>query len=196
MSTLFRSRSGVWLQEPLSLHPAIQQRWFALSFPPQLCSVLVEHPLMIWKHPYAKHRGAYPQLRCVCPKRWCRLQCSGPFVATYDSTDTRKPHISFSDRTLQTYCPTTDAMKIGVGRLSFVGSLLKRPDRRCVNRRTPMFRDSIFSRMALSGIPLFRFFTRSHTQRSSGSEKVWKQTPSFPSKGRQCSDANSDPVSG
>ena len=94
------------------------------------------------------------------------------------------------------HAPTTDAMKIGVGRLSFVGSLLKRPDRRCVNRRTPMFRDSIFSRMALSGIPLFRFFTTNHTQRSSGSEKVWKQTPSFPSKGRQCSDASSELVSG
>jgi hypothetical protein len=43
-----------------------------------------------------------------------------------------------------------------------------------------MFRDSSSFRMTLSGIPLPRFFTRSHTQRSSGSIKVWKLTPSFP----------------
>ena len=35
--------------------------------------------------------GAYPKLRCVCPKRWQRLHCSGPFGVTSDSIDTRKP---------------------------------------------------------------------------------------------------------
>ena len=38
--------------------------------------------------------------------------------------------------------------------------------------------------MTLSGIPLPRFFTNSRTQRSSGSVKVWKLTPSFPSRDR------------
>ena len=36
--------------------------------------------------PHTTQRGAYPQLRCVCPKRWQRLHCSGPFGATYDSS--------------------------------------------------------------------------------------------------------------
>jgi hypothetical protein len=43
-----------------------------------------------------------------------------------------------------------------------------------------MFRDSSSFRTMLSGIPLPRFFTRSHKQWSSGSIKVWKLTPSFP----------------
>jgi hypothetical protein len=43
-----------------------------------------------------------------------------------------------------------------------------------------MFRDSSSFWMTPSGVPLPRFFTRSHTQRSSGSIKVWKLTPSFP----------------
>jgi len=32
-----------------------------------------------------------PQLCCVWPKCWQRLHCSGPFGATYDSTNTCKP---------------------------------------------------------------------------------------------------------
>jgi len=45
-----------------------------------------------------------------------------------------------------------------------------------------MFRDCSSSLTTLSGIPLPRFFTRSHAQRSSGRVKVWKLTPSFPSR--------------
>jgi hypothetical protein len=47
-----------------------------------------------------------------------------------------------------------------------------------------MSRAFISSRTTLSGIPLRRFFTRSHKQRSSGSVKVWKLTPPLPSTDR------------
>ena len=50
-------------------------------------------------------RGVSPRLRCVCPKRWQCLHCNGPFGARYDSTDTRKPQISVSDRTFDTSHP-------------------------------------------------------------------------------------------
>jgi hypothetical protein len=43
---------------------------------------------------------------------------------------------------------------------------------------------SSYSRTTLSGIPLPRFFTNSYTQRSSGSVKEWKLTPSPPSRDR------------
>jgi hypothetical protein len=49
-----------------------------------------------------------------------------------------------------------------------------------------MFRDSSSSPTTLSGMPLPRFFTSSRKQRSSGSVKVWKLTPSFPS--RECNE--------
>jgi len=55
------------------------------------------------------------------------------------------------------------------------------------SRETPctrMFRDSNSSLTTLSGLPLPRFFTRSRTQRSSESVKVWKLTPSFASRDR------------
>jgi len=52
-----------------------------------------------------------------------RLHCSGPFGATYDSTDTRKPQSSVSDRTFDTSGPrATDIMKWGVGGWSLAGS--------------------------------------------------------------------------
>ena len=41
--------------------------------------------------PHATYRGAYPQFRCVCAKRWRRLHCNGPFGATDVFTDTRRP---------------------------------------------------------------------------------------------------------
>ena len=48
------------------------------------------------------------------PKRWQHLHCSGPLGATYDSTDTRKPQSSVSERTFDTSDPrATDAMKWG-----------------------------------------------------------------------------------
>jgi hypothetical protein len=73
--------------------------------------------------PQATHRGAYPQLRCVCPKRWQRLHCNGPFGATYDPTDTRKPQISVIARTFDTAGPrATNTMKWGVGGRSLAGT--------------------------------------------------------------------------
>jgi len=73
--------------------------------------------------PQATHRSAYPQLRCVWQKRWQRLHCSGPLGARYDSTDTRRPQCSVSDRTLDTSGPrATDTMKWGVGGRSLAGS--------------------------------------------------------------------------
>ena len=47
-----------------------------------------------------------------------------------------------------------------------------------------MFRDSSSSRTTLSGIPLPILFKRSRTQPSCGSVRVWKLTPSFPSRDR------------
>jgi hypothetical protein len=78
----------VWL-------PPQQQHWG--------CSRGVEHPSERWEPPHIiTHQGAYPQLRCVCPKRWQRLHCSGPFGAAYHSTDTHKPQSSASARTFDT----------------------------------------------------------------------------------------------
>ena len=46
------------------------------------------------------------------PKRCQRLHCNGPFGATYDSTDTRKPQSSVTDCTFDTPGPrATDKMK-------------------------------------------------------------------------------------
>jgi len=47
-----------------------------------------------------------------------------------------------------------------------------------------MFGDWSSSRTTLSSIPLLSFFTSSRTQQSSGSEKLWKFTPYFPSRNR------------
>jgi hypothetical protein len=58
------------------------------------------------------------------------------------------------------------------------GSWSRRADRSCMTPWTRMFRDSSSSRTTLSGIPLHKFFTRSHIQRSSGSVKLYKPTPS------------------
>jgi hypothetical protein len=56
-----------------------------------------------------RHRGAHPQLRCVCPKR---LHCITHFGATYVSNDTRIPQSSVMERTLDTSDPrATDTMK-------------------------------------------------------------------------------------
>ena len=54
------------------------------------------------------------QLRCVLLKRLQRVHCSGPFGATYDSTDTRKPQSSVNGVALITSGPrATDVMKWG-----------------------------------------------------------------------------------
>jgi len=50
----------------------------------------------------------------VCPKRWQRLHCIGPFGDRYDSTDTRRRQRSVIERTLDTSGPSaTDTMKWG-----------------------------------------------------------------------------------
>jgi hypothetical protein len=68
----------------------------------------------MWEPPDVTHRCVYPQLLCVCPKRWHRLHCSWPFGATYDSTDTRNPQSSVSDRSFDTSGPrATETMKWG-----------------------------------------------------------------------------------
>ena len=59
------------------------------------------------------------------------------------------------------------------------------PDHSCVTPWTGMFRDSRTSLTTLSEMPLPRFFTSSRTQRPSGSVKVRKLTPSFPSRERR-----------
>ena len=70
------------------------------------------------------YRVAYPQLHCMCPKRWQRWHCSGPFGATYDSTDTHKPQSSESDYAFDNSGPcTTDTMK-GDGRVLLGGVLV------------------------------------------------------------------------
>ena len=86
--------------------------------------------------PHATHRGAYPQFGCVCPKRWQRLHCKGPFGATYVSNDTHRPQSSLIDRTLDTSGPrATETMKWGMEGLSLVRSWSRRP-------RTPL-RDTL-----------------------------------------------------
>ena len=81
---------------------------------------------------HATHRVAYPQFRCVWPKRWQRLHCSGPFCATYVSTATRRPQSSVRERTLATSgYRTTDTIKWSVGGQSWAGSWSRRPERSC-----------------------------------------------------------------
>jgi hypothetical protein len=131
-----------------------------------------------WEPPYATHRGAYPQLRCVCLKRWQSFHCNGPFGDTYDFTETRRPQSSVIDRTLDISVPrATDTVKCGVRGLSLVWSWSRRPERSCMIPWTRMSRASSSARTTLSGISQPRF-TKNPTQRSSGSVKVWKHTPS------------------
>jgi hypothetical protein len=73
-------------------------------------------------------------------------------------------------------------MKWGEGGRSLAGSWSRWPDGSCMTSWIRMLRDSSSFRTTLSGIPLPSFCTRSRTQRSSGSMKVWKFTPSFPSR--------------
>ena len=93
--------------------------------------------------PQATHRGEYPQLRCVCPKRWQRLHFSRPFGATYDSTVIRTPQSSASDRTRDTSGPrATDTIRLGVGRRSLAESWSRRSNHSCIAPWTRNFRDS------------------------------------------------------
>ena len=81
--------------------------WFAMW--------LLAHPPGRWVPTQAMHGVAYPQLRCVWPKRWQRLYCSGPFRALYDSTDTRNTLSSVSDCTLyNSGLRATDMAKSGL----------------------------------------------------------------------------------
>jgi len=107
VATLFRLRSGAYFARTASASfHFTQPRYFAVWFPPLPqhtgCPRWVEHPPLRWEPPQATHRGAYSQLRCVWPKRWQRLHCSGHFGARYDFTDTRRPQSSVGDRTLDT----------------------------------------------------------------------------------------------
>ena len=68
-----------------------------------------------------------------------------------------------------------------------------RPDISWVTSWTRILRDSSSSRRTLSGIPLRRFFTSSRAQLSSGSVKVWKLIPSFPSRDRSTLSAALNP---
>jgi hypothetical protein len=77
----------------------------------------------------------------------------------------------------------------GVGGRSLVGHWSRRPDRSCMSPWTQMFRDSRSSRTTLSGNSLPKLFTSSCLHRSSGREKVWKFTPSFPSRDRSAQTA-------
>ena len=61
----------------------------------------------------------------------------GPFGATYNSTDTRRPHGSVIDRTLDTLGPrATDTMKWEVRGPSLGGSWSRRPERSYKTART------------------------------------------------------------
>jgi hypothetical protein len=93
-----------------------QPRYFAVWLPPQLqhrgCPRGAGHPPERWEPQHATHRGAYPQLLCVCPKRRQRLHCSGPFGARYVSTVTRRPQGWLIEGTLDTSGPrATKTMK-------------------------------------------------------------------------------------
>ena len=72
--------------------------------------------------------------------------------------------------------------EVGVKGRSLAGSWSRRPERSCVTPWIRMSRDSSSLRTTLSVMPLPRFFTRSRTQQSSGSMKVWRLTPSPPSR--------------
>ena len=158
--------------------------------PPQLqhlsCCLGVVHSPEGCGSPQATHRGVYPQLRCVWPKRWQRLHWSGALGATYVSTETLKPQSSDRDRTFWTSGPlATDTTKCGVGGRLRVASWSRRPERSCMLPWTRIPRASSSSRTTLSGTCLPRFFTSRRTQRSSGREKVWKVTPLLPSRDRR-----------
>jgi len=56
-----------------------------------------------------------------------------------------------------------------------------------------MFRDLSSSQTTLSGVPLPKFFSTSRAQLSSRSVKVWKRTPSFPSRDRSALTAARNP---
>ena len=177
------------------LHTATVIRCVVSPQPQHLgCSRGVYNPPEIWEPPQATNRGACPQLRGVWPQHWQRLHTNRPFIATYDSTDIRKPQSSVSDITFDTSGPRdTDTIMYRVGDLSLAGSESRRPERTCVTPFTRVFRDSSSTLTTLSGIPLPMFFTRRRAQRSYESVKVWKLTPPFPSRDRSALTADLNP---
>ena len=76
------------------------------------------------------------------------------------------------------------------------GSCSRRADRNCVTDWTRMFRKSCSSLTTIPDVPLPRLFTRSCTQRSFGSMRVWKLTHSLPPiEGPHCAYRSSETVS-
>jgi len=112
-------------------------------------------------------------------------ESTGYYAACVKSagSEIRKQQISVSYRTFHTSWPrATDTMNFGMGGKSFTGSWSQRLHRRCVNLRNRMFRDSSSSRTTLSCLTLLRIFNRSRKRWPSGPVKLWKITPSFPSR--------------
>ena len=173
MSAYFRPRSGVWLQEPPSLPLTIFRKVVRRVVSPA-ATALRMFPLG------RESTGDY----AVCvQKRWQRFNWNGLLGAMYDYTEIRKQQISVSYRIFYTPWPrATDTMKFEVGGWSFMGSWSQWPDRRCVNPRNRIFRDSSSSRTTLSCLPLRRFFSRRRKRLPSGPVNFWKLTPSFPSR--------------
>jgi len=145
VATLFRPRSvACFTRAAFGSSHLTQPRQFAVWFPPQSqhggCTGGVEHPPESLEPQHVTQRGAYPQLRCVCPNRSQRLLYSGTFGATYDSTDTRNPQNSVSGLSVNTSDPcVTDTMKSGVGGPSLARSRSRQPERSCVTPWTRMF---------------------------------------------------------
>ena len=187
-------QGGLWLHSwGLAVAPTLQA-------PPLLLSTSHSHGSSLCGYPHSHSTEAVPAglsthriggsptrdaPRCVTAVSLRmsvalqRLHFIGPVGARYDSTDTRRPQSSVTERTLDTPGPrATDTMKWGVGRRSLLGSWSRRPERSCVTPWTWVPRVSSSSQTTLSGMPRPRFFTSSRAMRASGSVKVWKLTPS------------------
>ena len=153
------------------------------------------HSPEMWGGATGDAQGAYPQLHCVCPKRWQRLHWTGPFGATYDSTDTRKPQSSVNDRSFDTSGPrATDIMMCGVrGRAVLGGVLVASAGTQLrYSLDTNILGFQLLSDDALRHTPT-QVLHRSRAQMSSGSGVGVETHTVLPIEGRQRIDSGSEP---
>jgi hypothetical protein len=128
-------------------------------------SAALKQPPDGWASPRATHRGVYPQLRWVWPRRWHRLHLTGPFGAANVST------CDPQSAQLDEGAPRHRHSKVRSERAVILRAA---PRSQLYHALDIMPRAPSSPSATLSGIVLPRFFTGSRTLRSFGMQPAAK----------------------